>query len=248
MRPTGRSGTTDRLLRHGLGFDGVRELFANQPVHFAVQAAEPPTLLTSDPEAYLLGVLVPKQPLSQGPVPVLHDALVPMDVNTSTSNLNKVFCQLLADRAHELTPGVNLEKLKPLQWPSSVDPRQSIGYLCRGLASQRLSLFVALGYINDRESVAEGFSPHAVVRKKEQVSLVDLVGTATSNWPRYAPWDREVDLPDGLFLQPNPSQIFRYLGCRRQRLDSCEPLSVASGAVVYFRQAAVGHGGIPAAR
>ena len=165
--------------------------FCSQPGHFAVQsgydASQPSHPLCwplTRREAHLLGVLVPKQPLSQGPVPALHDVLVPMDVNMSTSNLNRVFCQLLADRAHELTAGVNLEKLRPHQWPPSVDPRQSIGNLCRGLARQRLSLFVAWGYINDRESVAEGFPLHAVVREKEQVSLVDLVWHChVKHWP-----------------------------------------------------------------
>ena len=38
------------------------------------------------------------------------------------------------------------------------------------------------------------------------------------------PWCRQVYLPDGLFLQPVLSHIFRNLGCRRQLLDGCESL------------------------
>ena len=101
--------------------------------------------------------LVPKQPLCEGPVPALYDPLVPVDVNPTALNLNRVLCQQLAHRTHELAPRVNLKELRPLQRSPSVDPRQCIGDLCRGLASQRLSLFVAWGYINNHESIAKGF-------------------------------------------------------------------------------------------
>ena len=135
-------------------------------------------------EAHLLGILVHKQPLCEGPVPALYNPLVPVDVNPTAPNMNRVLSSSWP--THELAPRVNLKELRPLQRPPSVDPRRSIGDLCRGLASQRLSLFVALGYIYDRESVAEGFPLNAVVWLKEQIRLVDLVGhcTATSNFGR----------------------------------------------------------------
>ena len=162
-----------------LGLDGIRGLFASQPSHFTVQSGYNARQQShqlcwplTQREAHLLGVLVPKQPLCKGPVPALHDALVPVNIDPTALNLNRVLCQQLAHCTHELAPRVNLKELRPLQRPPSVDPRQSIGDLCRGLASQRLSLFVAWGYINDPESVAEGFPPYAVVWQKEQIRLV----------------------------------------------------------------------------
>ena len=158
-----------------------------------------------------------------------------MDVNSTALNLNRVLCQQLADRAHELTAGVNLEKFRPLQWPPSVDPRQSIGNLCGGLASQRLSLFVASGYINDRESVAEGFPPHTVVWQKEQIRLVYFIWHCHVKLrPLYAPWGRQIDLPDSLPFEPVLGLLFSHLGCRRQLLDGCEPLQVASRGCSIF--------------
>ena len=100
-------------------------------------------------EAHLLSILVSKEPLSQGPVPALHDALVPVDVNTSTSDLDPVFGEQLAHRTHELAPRVNLKEVRPPQGALLVNPSQAIGNLCRGLASQRLNLFVVRGHIND---------------------------------------------------------------------------------------------------
>ena len=196
------------LLRHGLGLDGIRGLYASQPSHFAVQSgynARQPSHPLCWPltrrEAHLLGILVPKQPLCKGPVPALHDALVPVNIDPTAPNLNRVLCKQPGHRTHEFAPRVNLKELWPLQWPLSVDPRQSIGDLCRGLASQRLSLFVAWGYINDRESVAEGFPPNAVMWQKEQIRLVDLIGHRHVKFrPRYALWGRQIDLPDGLPL------------------------------------------------
>ena len=117
-----------------------------------------------------------------------------MDVNPTAPNLNRVLCQQLAHRTHELAARVNLKELRPLQRPPSVDPRQSIGDLCRGLASQRLSLFLARGHINDRESVAEGFPPYAVVWQEEQIHLVDLVGH------RHVKRGGQIDLPDDCLL------------------------------------------------
>ena len=213
--------------------------FASQPGDLTIQSrdnARQPSHPLCWPltrrEAHLLGVLVPKQPLCEGPVPALYDPLIPVDVNPTAPNLNRVLCQQLAHRTHELAPRVNLKELQPLQWPPSVDPRQSIGDLRRGLASQRLSLFEARGHSNDRESVAVGFPPHAVVRQKEQIRLVDLVRRGDVKLrPRYAPWGRQIDLPDGLPFEPVLGLLLSHLCCRRQ-LDGCEPLPVASGAVV----------------
>ena len=84
-----------------------------------------------------------------------------------------------------------------------VNPSQAISNLCRGLVSQRLGLFEARGHINDRESVAVGFPPYAVVWQKEQIRLVDFVGHRHVKLrPRCAPWGRQIDLPDGLPFEP----------------------------------------------
>ena len=156
---TNRAVVTYRggLLRHGLGFDGIRWPFASQPGDLTIQSRDncgqslnPLCWPLTQREAHLLSILVSKEPLSQGPVPALYDPLVPVDVNPTAPNLNRVLCQQLAHPAHELAPRVNLKELRPLQWPTSVDPRQSIGDLCCGLAGQRLNLFVTWGYINDR--------------------------------------------------------------------------------------------------
>ena len=56
-----------------------------------------------------------KEPLSQGPVQALHDALVPVDVNTSKLDLDPVFGEQLAHRTHELASRVNLKELRPAQ-------------------------------------------------------------------------------------------------------------------------------------
>ena len=136
---------------------------------------------------------MPKQPRSQGPVPLFCNAIVPMDINTRTSNRYSMFRQNLADRAFELSPRVNLEKLGPLQWSPSVDLRQGIGDLCCGLASQRLSLFVGAGDVNDSESIAKGLPLHAVMQQKEQVGLMDLVWLADIKLrARDVPWSRQI--------------------------------------------------------
>ena len=118
-----------------------------------------------------------------------------MGVNPTAPGLDPVFGEHLAHRAHELTPRVNLEKLRALQYLPSVDARQSIGDLFSLFCGQRLGLFVTRGHINDRESVAEGFPPNAVVWQKEQIRLVDLVGHRHVKLrPRYASWGRQIDL------------------------------------------------------
>ena len=46
--------------------------------------------------------------------------------------------------------------------------------------------------------------------------------------PRYAPWGRQIDLPDGLPFEPVLGLLLSHLCCRRQLLDGCEPLPGAS--------------------
>ena len=103
----------------------------------------------------------------------LHDALVPVDVNPTAPNLDRVLCQQLTDRAHELTLRVNLKELRPPQGAPLVNPSKAIGDLCRSLASQGLSLFAAAGDVNDRESITEGFLSYAVGRVARRAGLLD---------------------------------------------------------------------------
>ena len=98
-------------------------------------------------------VLVPKEPLSQGPVESLHDPLVPMDVHTTSPDLDIEFCEQLFDRAHELALGVDLEQFWPLKRAPSVDARQSFSSLYSLVCSQRLGLLVARGNVNDGECI-----------------------------------------------------------------------------------------------
>ena len=59
---------------------------------------------------------------------------------------------------------------------------------------------------------------------------MDLVGHRHVKLrPRYAPWGRQIDLPDGLPFEPVLGLLLSHLCCRRQILDGCEPLPVASG-------------------
>ena len=53
---------------------------------------------------------------------------------------------------------INLKELRQPQGAPLVNPSKAIGDLCRSFASQGLSLFVAAGDVNDRESITEGFS------------------------------------------------------------------------------------------
>ena len=100
---------------------------------------------------------MPEEAFRQCPVEALHDALVPVDVHPTAPNLDRVLRQQLTDGAHELPPRVNLKELWLPQGAPLVNPSKAIGDLCRSLASQGLSLFVAAGDVNDRESIAEGF-------------------------------------------------------------------------------------------
>ena len=98
---------------------------------------------------------MPEKTFSQRPVKAFHDALVPVDVNPTAPNLDRVLRQQLTDGAHELAPRVNLKELRPPQGAPLVNPSKAIGDLYRSLASQGLSLFVAAGDVNDRESITE---------------------------------------------------------------------------------------------
>ena len=161
---------------------------------------------------------------SQCPVIALHDALVPVDVHPTASNLDRVLRQQLTDGAHELTPRVNLKDLRPPQGAPLVNPSKAIGDLCRSLASQVLSLFVATGDVNDCESIAEDFPSYTVMWQKEQVGLMDLVWHRHVKLrPWYVPWGGEVDLLDGLFLEPVLGLLLGHLCRRRQRLMAVSP-------------------------
>ena len=100
---------------------------------------------------------MPKEAFSKRPVEALSDALISVDVNPTMPNLDRVLCQQLTHCTHELAPRVNLKELRQSQGAPLVKPTQAIGDLCHSLASQGLSLFVAAGNVNDRESIVEGF-------------------------------------------------------------------------------------------
>ena len=77
--------------------------------------------------SHLLGILVPKEAFNQRPVEALHNALVPVDVNPSSPNLDRVLCQQLTHCTHELAPRVNLKELRPPQGGSACKPE--LGHL-----------------------------------------------------------------------------------------------------------------------
>ena len=114
---------------------------------------------------------MPEEAFSQRPIEALDNALVPVDVNPTAPNLDRV----LTDGAHELAPRINLKELRPPQGALLVNSRKAIGDLCRSLASQGLSLFVAAGDVIDREGITEVFPSYAVVWQEEQVGLMNLV-------------------------------------------------------------------------
>ena len=174
---------------------------------------------------------MPKEVFSQRPVEALYDALVPVDVNLTGPNLDRVLCQQLTDGAHELAPRVNLKELRPPQGTQLVNPSKAIGNLCRSLASQGLSLFVAAGDLKDRESITEEFRRV----QEEQVCLMDLI------WCRhvkfrlwYVSWSRQIVLPDGLLHEPVLGLLLSHLCCRRQIFYGCEPLPVTSESYERF--------------
>ena len=176
---------------------------------------------------------MPVKAFSQRPVEALYDALIPVDVNPNAPNLDRVLRQQLTDGAHELAPRVNLKELRPPQGVTFVNPIKAIGDLCRSVASQGLSLFVAAGDVNDHESIMEGFLSYAVVLQEEQVCFMDLVWYRHVKFrPWYVSWSRQIDLPDGLLFEPVLGLLLSHLCCRRQLFDGCEPLPVTSGTVV----------------
>ena len=79
---------------------------------------------------------MPEEAFSQRPVEALYDALVPVDVNPTAPNMDRVLRQQLTDGAHNSRAGVNLKELRPPQGAPLVNPSKAIGDLCRSLASQ----------------------------------------------------------------------------------------------------------------
>ena len=193
---------------------------------------------------------MPEEAFNERPVEALYDALGHVDVNLTATNLGRVLRQQLTDGVHELTAGVNLTELPPPQEAPLVNPGKVIGDLCRSLASQGLSFFVAAGDVNDRESITEGFPSYAVVWQEEQVCLMDLIRYRHVKFrPWYVSGSRQIDLPDGLLLEPVFGLLLSHLCCRRQHFDGCEPLPVTSGAVVNGWQLFIWlHRSIPTAR
>lgn len=144
-----------------------------------------------------------KEPLCESPVPAFYNPLVSVTVDPTLPHLDRVLCQQLTDRAHELTTGVNLERFGPLQWTSPVDARKSFGNL--------LGLFCGQ---NHSECIFVCARLSSVVWQEKQVALMDLVWYIhVKLWLKYVSLGSEVDLPDGLLLQPSPGHIYRYLGC-----------------------------------
>ena len=178
-------------------------------------------------------MLVPEEAISQRPAEALYDALVPVDVNPTAPNLDRVLRQQLTDGAHELALRVSLKELRQPQGAPLVNTGKAIGDLCRSLASQGLSLFIAAGDVNDRENITEGFPSYAGVWQEEQACLMDLVWYRHVKFrPWYVSWSRQIDLPNGLLLEPVFGLLLSHLCCRRQLFYACEPLSVTSGTVV----------------
>ena len=69
---------------------------------------------------------MPEEAFCQRPVEALHDALVPVDVNPTAPNLDRVLRQQLTDRAHELAPRVNLKEHRPPQGAPLVNPSKAL--------------------------------------------------------------------------------------------------------------------------
>ena len=153
-----------------------------------------------------------EEAFSQCPVEALPDALVPLDVHPTAPNLDRVLRQQLTGGAHELAPRVNLKELRPPQGAPLVNPSKAISDLRCSLARQGLSLFVAAGDVNDRESKTEGFLSYAIMWQEEQVCLRDLVWYRHVKFrPWYVSWSRQIDLPDGLFFEPVIGLLLSHL-------------------------------------
>ena len=118
------------LLCHSLCLDGIWGLFTSQPGHFNVQNcydARQPSHPLRRPltwrEAHLLSILVPKQPLNQGPVPAFYNALVPVNINTSTSNKTPCFASTWLTAPMISRLGSTLSNLGHFNRHSPVDAR-----------------------------------------------------------------------------------------------------------------------------
>ena len=207
-----------------LGLDGIRGLFASQPGPFSIQSCDnrgqplhPICGQFIGGESHLLSILVPEEMFSQRPVEALHDALVHVDVNPTAPNMDRLLCQQLTDGAHELAPRVTLKELRP---PLRARPLATSAavLLVKG------SAFVASGNVNNRESKTKCFPPYAVVWQKEQIGLMDLVYYRHVKFrPWYVPWSRQIDLPDGLLLEPVLGLLLSHLCCRRQLFKALSP-------------------------
>ena len=55
--------------------------------------------------------------------------------------------------------------------------------------------------------------------------------------PWYVSWSRQIDLPDGLLLEPGLGLLLGHLGCGREIFDGRQSLPVSSGAVIIARKA-----------
>ena len=151
---------------------------------------------------------MPKEAFSQRPVEAFINALVPVDVNPTAPNLDRVLRQQLTDAAHELAPRVNLKELRPLQGAPLVNPSK---------ARERNGRFSVLcGRLARRAGRLDG---PRLAPPRQTSALVCAVG-------------REVDLPDSLLFETVLGLLLSHLCCRRQLSDGCEPLPVALGAVV----------------
>ena len=174
---------------------------------------------------------------------LFHRSTIPWSLWPPTRpppGLDVVLSKELANWPHKFASRVHLQQLGPLQRPPFVDARQGIGDLCCALASQRLGLLVPRGNVDYGQGVLISSPSHAVVRKEKEVSLMDLVCRPDIKFrSKYAPRRRQVDLPDGLFLQPVLSRIERGPRCRRQLLDGGDSFPVAPGAIINPRQVRV---------
>ena len=83
---------------------------------------------------------MPEEVFSQRPVEALYDALVPVDVNPTASNLARVLRQQLTDGAQELMAAINLKELRHwkglrLEIQARPSATSSVVLLVRGSAS-----------------------------------------------------------------------------------------------------------------
>ena len=111
-----------------------------------------------------------------------------------------------------------------------VDAKKKFSNLFDLFCGQRLSLFVARGYINHSEGIYVCALPNSVMWQEAQIGLMDLVWYYhVKLWTRGVSCGREVGLPDGLSLEPVLGLLLSHISCRRQLFGGGQPLSVASG-------------------